>query len=267
MHLQSSTVITLFTALLLSAQYVVNGFVQQPLIIAKLPTATKSSTSRFLLTEVDLSEAETARKLFFLWFFGGSGGGGIAVGQFPKMFGRFQSVQQLKGLGPTAGGEKIGLSPLCGYPEDLCLADVQKVLQNKMSVEKMVEKGPKDSFWAERGYLRFVAFEAANKGCNPLAVRAIFDALTTSTSTVEPDVAQELLDQFRNDVGSFKETVLLSKVKGYAAIGLLLFLLGIASAVSADSFAAGWFPEWPGRENWPIGIVDPGLWTIPDYWI
>jgi len=101
---------------------------------------------------------DSARRLFFLWFFGGSGGGGIAIGQFPKMYEKFQDLQSLKGQGPTVGGERIGLSPLCGYPEDLCVGDVQKILSNKMSVEKMVEKGPKDSFWAERGYLRYESF-------------------------------------------------------------------------------------------------------------
>lgn len=144
-----------------------------------------------------------------------------------------------------------------------------------MTVEQMVKKGPKDSFWAERGYLRYEAFEAANPNCNPLALRAIFDALTTSTSIVEPDVAQELLISFRGDgrgdgiagVELFKWTLLKSKFSGYGAIGFLLFLLGLAAATSAEALAKGWFPEWPGLENFPVGLVDPGVWTIPDYWI
>jgi hypothetical protein len=201
--------------------------------------------------------SDGARKLFFLWFFGSTGGGGIAVGQFPQMYDNFQSVRALKGLGPTLGGEKIGLSPLCGYPEDLCLKDVEKILNNKMTTEKMVEKGPKDSFWAEKGYLRFEAFELANKNCNPLAVRAVFDAMTTSVATVSPVTAQEALDSFRGDIGVFKNTLLASKAKGYSAIGFLLFLLGIAAATCATSAKVGWFPDWPGDN----------LLTIPDYWI
>ena len=177
-------------------------------------------------------------------------------------------TQGLKGQGPTLGGDKLGISTLlCGLPQDLSSADVDKILRNKKSVEQMVKNGPKDSFWAERGYLRFEAFEAANPNCNPLALRTIFDALTTSTSTVEPDVAQRLLDEFRQDTDTFKNTLLLSKVKGYSAVGFLLFLLGLTATVSAESLAAGWFPDWPGNDNFPIGLVNPGIWTIPDYWI
>ena len=85
-----------------------------------------------------------ARRLFFLWFFGASGGGGIAVGAFPQMYENFQNIQGLKGVGPTQGGEKIGLSPLCLFPEDLYTKDVEKILNNKMTTEQMVKKGPKD---------------------------------------------------------------------------------------------------------------------------
>jgi hypothetical protein len=149
----------------------------------------------------------------------------------------------------------------------LSLSDVEKVLNQKIKVEQMVSRGPMDSFWAQRGYLRYEAFVQANQNCNPLAVRAIFDALTTSTSTVEPDVAQELLDSFKGDVGAFKRELLKSKVKGYAAIGTLLILLGLAADVSGEALAGGWFPEWPGNDNFPVGLVSPGVWTIPDYWI
>ncbi len=247
-----------------------NGFVVSPNTSPMRPQRriNGASPSSLSLSEVDLTDAAIdARRLFFLWFFGGSGGGGIALAAFPSMYERFSDMRSLKDLGPTQGGDTIGLSPLCGYPRDLSRADVEKVLKNRMSVEQMVEKGPKDSFWAEKGYLRFEAFEAANKGCNPLAVRAIFDALTTSTSTVEPDVAQELLDEFKNDTDSFKKALLKSKFSGYSAIGLLLFLLGLATTVSAEALATGWFPEWPGLENFPVSLVDPGIWTIQDYWI
>jgi hypothetical protein len=91
--------------------------------------------------------------------------------------------------------------------------------------------------------------------------------MTTSTSTVEPDVAQELLDTYKNDIGAFKTSLLLRKAQGYSAISLLLFLLGLATTVSGQALAEGWFPEWPGNNNFPVGIVDPGLWSIPDYWI
>ena len=269
MRCNYSSIIAALTLSLLSAKNLVEGFVQQGFNLPSLMTTKPKSTSTtsLKLSEADFATVEDARRLFYLWFFGGSGGGGIAIAAFPAMFERFSDMRALKGQGPSAGGENIGLSPLCGYPEDLKSADLAKILNNKMSVERMVEVGPKDSFWAERGYLRFEAFEAANKGANPLALRAVFDALTTSTSTVEPDIAQELLDSFKGDTEKFKTTLLISKAKGYSAIATLLFLLGLATSVSAEALYKGWFPEWPGADNFPIGLVDPGVWTIPDYWV
>lgn len=257
-------------------------------IMTTSTTTTSTTTSTALsLTDIDMAEAESFRKYFYLWFFGGSGGGGIALTAFPAMYSRFSSMRSLASSTPTLGGPTIQLSPLCLYPQDISLKDFSQIINNKMTVEQMVQRGPKDSFWAEKGYLRYEAFEAANPNCNPLALRAVFDALTTSTSIVEPDVAQKLLISFRGDafsntgvgskelfeadVGSgvelFKWTLLKSKFSGYGAIGFLVFLLGLAAETSAEAFAKGWFPEWPGRENFPMGLVDPGVWTIPDYWI
>jgi len=252
--------------LILQCSQIIHSFTQKPLILNKVKKISPSLSQIALTpTSIDPADIDSARKLFYLWFFGGSGGAGIAVSAFPKMYDRFQEMRSLKSSGGE--GETIGISPLCGLPEDLKLTDVQQVLNNRMSVNEMVKKGPKDSFWAERGYLRFEAFDAANKKCNPLTVRAVFDAMTTSTSTVEPDVAQELLDSFRDDINAFKKTLLTCKLKGYSAIGLLVFLLGLAAAVSLNALAEGWFPEWPGLDNFPVGLVDPGVWTIPNYWI
>jgi len=239
-----------------------------PLLSSSSPSILNLFENLFETDLVDLPSASgDARALFYLWFFGGSGGGGIAVAAFPKMYDRFQTMRSLKDVGPTLGGTPLGLSPFCGYPRDLYLADVEKILGNTSPVEKMVEDGPKDSFWADMGYLRFEAFAAANSDCDPLAVRAVFDSLTTSTSTVVPDTAQELLDKFRTDIPAFKRTLLVSKATGYSAIGVLLFLLGLTAYVSGEALATGWFPEWPGNTNFPIGLVSPGVWTIPEYWI
>lgn len=235
-------------------------------------TSTSTSTSTTLnLSEVDLSSipaaSEDARRLFFLWFFGGSGGGGIALAAFPNMYSRFQEMRSLLDEGPTLGGETIGLSPLCGYPRDISRADLEKVLSNEMSVKTMVEQGPKDNYWAGLGYLRFEAFAAANEDCNPLTVRVVFDSLTTNPSTAEPGPSQVLLDEFRTDVEAFKSTLLKKKATGWSAIGVLFLLLGITANVCGEAFAKGWFPDWPGNTNFPLGLVDPGFWTIPDYWI
>lgn len=251
-----------------SAQYYgTHGFVVPPARTTTTTFRTTSTTAVGALAEIDQGAVDSARGLFFLWFFGASGGGGIAVSAFPKMYDRFQEVQELKGQGPTLGGEALDLpSFITGYPEDVKRADVAKVLANKKTVNDIVAAGPQESFWAQKGYLRYDAFLQANADCNPLAVRAVFDSLGTA-STVEPDVAQELLEKYREDMGEFTKTLLASKTKGWSSIGTLLFLLGIAAYVSGEALAGGWFPQWPGNDNFPLGLVSPGVWTIPQYWI
>jgi len=235
-----------------------------------VPHSTVKSLSKTSLNLGDtsiFSDPDSARRLFYFWFGGTSGGGGIAVAAFPQMFSRFQKIQELKGIGPTLGGEKLGMSTLlCGLPEDISKADVEKIVNNKMSTEKMVAKGPQDSYFAQKGYLRFEAFEQANPKCNPLALRAVFDAFTTSSATVDPREAQILLDSFRQDTSIINKALISNKLKGYSAIGTLLLLLGIALSTCGDAFSHGWFPDWPGNQNFPIGLVSPGFWTIPQYW-
>ena len=86
------------------------------------------------------SDVDVNRISFFIWFFGASGGAGIARSAFPRMYNSVRYVQNLKGVGPTLGGPTIGLSPLCGYPEDISVADVQKIVNSKLSIEQIVAK-------------------------------------------------------------------------------------------------------------------------------
>lgn len=196
----------------------------------------------------------------------------MALRQFPQQYEKFQQVLSMKDESPTLGGETVGISPLCLYPRDLCKADLDKVINNKLSIEQMVKKGPKPNYLSERGYLCFPSFADANKGCNPLTVRAIFDAISTGDN-VAPDVAQAKLDEFKSDISSdravFKSALLQTKLTGYSSIAFLLFLLGpIVGSTCLDALSAGWFPDWPGNASLPWSLLfGPGVWTIPQYWI
>jgi hypothetical protein len=88
----------------------------------------------------------------FRWFFGASGGAGIARSSFPRMYDATRYIQSLKGVGPTLGGPTLGLSPLAGYPEDISRADIQKILNNKLTVTQIVQKYPVEgNFFASKG--------------------------------------------------------------------------------------------------------------------
>jgi hypothetical protein len=187
------------------------------------------------------------------------------------MFKQVAYIQSLKEQGPTMGGvETLGLSPLCGYPEDLKVKDVEKILNNKLSIERVVEKYPiEDNFLSRKGYLTFAAFEQANNGANPLALRAIFDTFAQSTDCCAPDIAQQKMDSYKEDSSRINGALVYAKVAGYSAIFVLLFLLGLADIVAAGHAWHGWFPEWPGGNNFPWCILDKetGPLTIPNYWI
>lgn len=240
-------------------------------ITRNAPPPRTSSSLNLMLLGSELADAVTsARGEFFLWFFGASGSAGIARGQFPKMYDQVQYIQSLKGQGPTLGGATMGLSPLCGYPQDLSVKDVEQVVNNPLPVSEIIRKFPNDgSFLAKQGYLTYTAFSAANSKANPLAVRAVFDTFAQSTETCTPSVADQKLQEYREDIRRLNGALLVSKAAGWLSIGLLLFLLGLADVVAAGHAYHGWFPDWPGGNNFPSSLLDKdgALWDIPKYWI
>ena len=218
-----------------------------------------------VLPEFITDTPEHARNYFFIWFFGGQGGATVALGQAPKQFAKFKSLFEISGEGPTAAGETVGLSPLCLYPRDISRSDVDQILSNKLSVVQMVEKGPKPNYMSQKGYLCFESFADANKQCNPLTIRAVFDAMSTGDNC-DPSVAQTKLDEFRSDPSAFKNSLLKQKLAGFSSIVFLLFLLGpIVGETCLESAYYGWFPEWPGGENLPWSLLTQGS-KIPQYW-
>mmetsp|Transcript_42357 Transcript_42357/g.102056 ORF Transcript_42357/g.102056 Transcript_42357/m.102056 type:complete len:298 (+) Transcript_42357:527-1420(+) len=278
----SFTYLLLFFILFLTSTttiVTVDGLVVPSPVVADVValTASQSSISSLLLLSSSSSlisstvtDPEDARNAFFLWFFGGSGASGIALSAFPRMYKDAQKIQSMKGQGPTLGGETLGLSPLIGYPEDLCTADVEAIVKNPMSVKTMVRKFPVEgNFMASQGYLTYEAFSKANDGKNELAVRAIFDTFNRSTNIVEPDKAQGMLDEYKNDIRSINSRLLTSKLVGGSSIVTLLFLLGYAGIIILGSLYDGWFPEWPGGANFPWSLLDEdgSIWNIPKYWV
>lgn len=253
---------------ILSTVVVIHAFVRAP---TSSHYRHRRNGARLFLNADELSPViEGARNEAFLWFFGTSGGAGIALAQFPKMYQNSMAIRDMKDVGPTENGETLGISPLCGYPQDLSKADVIKIVNNPKSVTQMVEENPyPDNFMAAKGYLIYPAFVDANPDCNPLALRAVFDTFSQSTNIVEPAVAHQMLDSYKADPSgeTFKNALLLSKLKGFAAIFTLLFLLGVAGTIVTADVAKGWFPDWPGLGNFPESLWNPGFWTIPEYWI
>jgi hypothetical protein len=254
-----------FHILLLAGLSLCGAFAPKHLV----PRAQKISPSNLNLAEIT-GDVEAARGLFYFWFFGSSGAAGVARSAFPRMYDQVTYIRSLKGVGPTLGGETLGVSPICGYPEDLAIKDVENVANNPLNVGEIVAKYPiEGNFLSKKGYLTFAAFEQANKDANPLAVRAIFDTFAQSTNCCSPEIAQGKLDLYKIDLSSINGALLKSKATGFASIAALLFLLGFADFIAAGHAYHGWFPDWPGANNFPACFFDPETspLRIPDYWI
>lgn len=204
-------------------------------------------------------EVEDARSAFYFWFFGSSGGVGVAISAFPRMFNQAQYIWSLKDATPTLGGETVGLSPLCGYPQDLAVKDVEQVVSNPLSVEQIVKKYPVEgNFLTTKGYLAFSAFERANAKANPAAVRAVFDTFAQSTDLCDPRIAQAKIDSYKKDVRQLNGALLKSKLTGYSSIAALLFLLGLAEVIAFGHAKDGWLYYWTPED---------GILSLPKFWI
>ncbi|OEU22013.1 hypothetical protein FRACYDRAFT_232165 [Fragilariopsis cylindrus CCMP1102] len=158
-----------------------HGFVQQQQQQHVVSSSSTTTILRVIPSEIAVdAAADVARTQFFLWFFGSSGGLGVALSAFPRMYSKTRYIQSLKGS-PSLGGVNLGLSPLCGYPEDLASKDVEKIINNKLTVSQLVEKFPiEGNFLSSKGYVTFQAFEQANSGANPLAIRLAATVALTS---------------------------------------------------------------------------------------
>jgi hypothetical protein len=197
--------------------------------VALRPIQSASSSRLHEFVGLDPGPIDEARTAFFFWLFGASGGAGIARSSFPRMFKNVMEVNSLKGIGPSEGGETLDMSPLCAYPEAIFRKDVEQIVNNKLSVEQIVQKYPiEGNFLSAKGYLTYAAFKLANPDANPLSLRAVFDSLNTSADVSNPEIAQELFNTYKTDPDALAGKVLLAKMKGYGAIFFLLFLLALA---------------------------------------
>ena len=242
----------------------------QPRLVAKQQPRSRLFAddlgSSIVSAVVNNADIDKSRIQFYVWFFGSSGAAGIGRDAFPRLYNNYKLIQGFKGM-PTKGGETLGVSPLCGYPEDLSRADLMQIINNKLSIEQIVQKFPvQGNFLAAKGYITYEAFKQGNKGANPLAVRAVFDSFNTSNDVSNPETAQQKINMYKEDLDTLNGELLKSKLIGSSSIFVLIFLLGFADVVAFGHAKDGWFPEWPGFVSGPFSFIQD-LQQIPDYWV
>ena len=131
----------------------------------------------------------------------------------------------------------------------------------------MVQRYPiEDNFLSAQGYLTLPCWMVANAKNNPLAARAVFDSL--GQRAVAPDIAEQKLQQYRQDISKLNTNLVGNKALILAAVALLLFLLGLADVASATYAYRGYFHEWPGGSNFPWSMFSEpngSILYIPQY--
>lgn len=221
---------------------------------------------------------ESARFAFWLCFYGAAGAASVGREIIPIRFGRLMDRKALKGKGPSLGGEeKLKLLPyVSGYPEEIMTRDVEKVINNRLSTFQMVKKFPieKETYAYTHmknppEFLYYEAFALANRGANPLAIRAVFDGIADGGDTVYAGLAQEVVESYKGDPDLLAKKLNRSKLLSLLAFVSVICLVGLADYFAAYHLYKGWFPTWPGASNFPFSILDKevGFFTIPQYWM
>ena len=188
-----------------------------------------------LLTSILLkSTPEQAKVEFYFFFFGGSGALGIGGAQVPKLLKEADYIKSLGG-GSSLGGDDLSVSPIAtfGYPEPLKIKDLEQVFQQCPSVEVLLTKGPKKTYLAQQGYVERGAFIECLPTCNPLAIYAVFEAISggSGASVATPKDVREKLDFYKNTefgLETFKNDLLsanLKKLSAYSVFGFLIALV------------------------------------------
>jgi hypothetical protein len=194
----------------------------------------ESMTTPLRLYVVDVQSVDEARNVFFLWFFGASGGAGIARSAFPRMLRNFQTVRQLANEQDEApdsrrSDEIIPISFICGYPKPIYREDVTRIVKNPLSVEQIVSQYPiENNFLSKNGYLTYPAYQLAHPNANPFTLRVIFDSFNTNSDVCPPNQAQDILDQYQEDAMALSTNIVFAKLRGYLAIFTLLSLFALA---------------------------------------
>jgi len=240
-----------------------DGFVN---IKPQSATTATSSLNAFVDASL-IQEMTNSRSAFGLYLFGSLGTAALGRSAIPVTIDRIKLNRALATEGESKeslGGSEMGY----GYPGKVYENDVREVLDNPMSMQQIVMKYPIPGKIA--GFLSYEAFAKANPNSNPTAVKAVWDAFSVgiNTKVVSPISAQKQFDIFQGDMDQIATRLTYGKIIGISAFLILLAGLGVADGYAAYHGWKGWFPTWPGLNNFPFSFVsiDTGLLSIPKYY-
>ena len=250
-----------------------------------------------------IQEMTNARFAFGMCFYGALGVGSIGRELIPIVFGRYQTTSSLEsgpeskktGKAVVSGERDDEDLGIWGYPETIYRGDVEKILNNKLTLRAIAEKYPIEQYVDGEQYkythmaetvpfLGYDGFCRANPGANPVALRAVFDSFSNSlggSNAVSPITAQRNVDTFLEGsagkkrgqkarvTGAMAKKLNGGKALGIAAFGFMLVLLGVGDALAIYHLWQGWFPEWQGFSDMPASLFDRdiGIAVLPSYFV
>lgn len=201
--------------------------------------------SSLLVSLLQKADKQQATAEFYFFFFGGSGALGIGGAQVPKLLAQNKLLQSKKG-GRTLGGADLGASPLAtfGYPESIKYNDIESIIKTFPTVEKISSLGPKNGYMAQLGYLEREGLEKALPNANPVALYAIFDALSEGGGDLaSPTIAAALVQSWKapGGIDKFKNALLLANSKKLVALSFFAFLILLVIDLVAESAQYAFF--------------------------
>lgn len=239
-----------------------NAFISKaPVGLGRVSSSQEASTTAVKAMDAAMvAEMETARAAFCLCFAGALGTAAVGRQVIPVSIREWKKVNELKGQGQSSmSGDQLDLF---GYPEPVYTGDVQRVLENDMSVYDMMTEYPVEG--ALPGFLRFESLVQANPEVPPVAVRAVFDSMAVGVNknTVNPATAMNKMESYKTEgLDQMVSDSQLSKTIGVLALVILLSLLGSADYFAIFHLFHGWFPEWEGTARLPMSLIDFGAYS------
>lgn len=219
----------------------------------KTRRAVQSSLSAFptdILSDVFSSDetlspvVEAARQKFWFYFFAGSGAGGIGIAQLPSLFKEAGVARASAGSGTTNGGAALNAGPLVGlyYDSEISAEDVKVAIAKAPTADFISGRSQSINYMASKGYIEKSDFirEMGEKGCNPLASYALYDAISSGKGgIVSPVVYEDTLTVYREGSSSGDvPSSFTGDLNGFLAVKVAAFL-GLVFCLLVDAFFVG----------------------------
>lgn len=132
-----------------------------------------------------------------------------------------------------------------GHPEELKYSDIEHIIQFIPSVTSISTAGSKKSYMAQLGYLERQGFYDCCLDENPLALCAVYDALSAGGGDlVSPETFSSILSRWRKpysngtmvvDVEAFKTDLLSASLKKYSAFAVFFLLIALVIDLIVES--------------------------------